>query len=158
MSHPDALAWLLLSGRVNGALRAVPPFAIYDKPVLGGMAVTQLVWPFDAMTMTWSPNRAGNWLFHCHFAPHLDPDSMNAAPDDPHLRDMVGLVLGTIVADRPGTRTVAASSDTNARRLRLVAVADSDSLPAFHGYARAESLPRMHFVLEEHGRRVECRE
>lgn len=142
--------------RIDGLSGPWPPFAIYDKPALGEMAVTQLVWPFDAMTMTWSPNRAGNWLFHCHFAPHLDPDSINAAPDDPHLRDMVGLVLGTIVAERPGTRPAAASSDTNARRLRLVAVADSDNMPAFHGYPRVESLPHMHFVLEEQGRRVDA--
>ncbi|HEY7877368.1 MAG TPA: multicopper oxidase domain-containing protein, partial [Gemmatimonadaceae bacterium] len=142
--------------RIDGLSGPWPPFAIYTKPALGQLAVTQLVWPFTSMSMTWSPDRPGNWLFHCHYAPHLDPDSINAAPDDPQMRDMVGLVLGTIVADRPVARTVAASSDKTPRRLRLVAIADSDSMPAFHAYARVASLPRMRFALEEHGRRIEA--
>ncbi len=144
--------------RIDGFSGPWPPFAIYTKPALGQIAVTQLVWPFNSMSMTWSPDRPGNWLFHCHLAIHLDPDSVDAAPDDPHLRDMVGLVLGTTVTDRPGTHTVAASSDAAPRRLRLVALADSAGMPAFLASARLGALPHMHFVLEENGHRIDAGE
>jgi manganese oxidase len=116
------------------------------------------------MSMSWSPDRPGNWLFHCHFALHLHPDSLSAAADDPHQRDMVGLVLGVNVANRSGVR--AAVQPTPVRHLRLLAVADSihpserrsqeraTSSTPLHQFA-ADSVPSMHFVLEEHGHRVE---
>ena len=37
----------------------------------GKWSLPQLMSPFSAMSMTWSPDRPGNWLFHCHFAVHL---------------------------------------------------------------------------------------
>ena len=37
------------------------------------MAVTEHMLPFNTMTMTWVPERAGNWLFHCHYQPHAGP-------------------------------------------------------------------------------------
>ena len=35
--------------------------------------VTQLVPPGGTMTMAWTPERAGNWLFHCHVMDHVSP-------------------------------------------------------------------------------------
>lgn len=35
------------------------------------MAVTELVLPAQTMSMTWSPQHSGNWIFHCHFASHI---------------------------------------------------------------------------------------
>ncbi|HEU5155099.1 MAG TPA: multicopper oxidase domain-containing protein, partial [Gemmatimonadales bacterium] len=35
------------------------------------MAVTQILGPNQTMDLSWSPNRPGNWIFHCHFAGHL---------------------------------------------------------------------------------------
>jgi len=121
----------------------------------GRHVVTELMWPYSSMSMTWSPDRPGNWLLHCHWAVHLEPDSMSAAPDDPHHREMVGLVLGVEVGERPGrTRVVAQQAGkplTSAtRRLRLVAVEDSAS-----GDGRsAEGVPSMRFVIDENGRRT----
>jgi FtsP/CotA-like multicopper oxidase with cupredoxin domain len=125
-----------------------PLVAVYGRPAPGQMVVTQLMAPLSAMSMTWSPDRPGNWLFHCHFAIHNMPDSLSAAPDDPHMREMKGLLVGTIVTARAGvtvTRDLAP-----ARQLRLIAE------PA-HAVAGKglDDLPLMHFVLEEHGRRID---
>jgi FtsP/CotA-like multicopper oxidase with cupredoxin domain len=110
------------------------------------MVATERMSPFSAMSISWSPNRAGNWILHCHFALHLMPDSISMAPDDHAMAGMVGLVLGIDVADRPGTRSAAAP--VAARRLRLVAIRDA-------GFA--DSAPSMRFVLEENGHRTEAR-
>jgi FtsP/CotA-like multicopper oxidase with cupredoxin domain len=116
-----------------------------ERPAPGQLVVTQLLTALASMSITWSPDRPGNWLFHCHFVLHNTPYSMIAMPDDPDMRDMVGLVIGTIVAPRPGA--VAAARPSQERYLRLVA----EESPA----PGAEGLPRMHFVLEEGGRRVD---
>ena len=68
--------------------------------------VTQLMPPGTTMSMTWTPTRAGNWLFHCHLMLHVSPTlhvdgSPKAAPaqDDHHAAaGMTGMVLGIRVA------------------------------------------------------------
>ena len=126
-----------------------PLAAGYGRPAPGQMVVTQLMAPLSSMSMTWSPDRPGNWLFHCHFALHNTVYPLLATPDDPDMRDMVGLVLGTIVSARPGV-VAAGSPSPAARQLRLVAervatqTLDSDN-----------RMPRVHFVLEERGRRTD---
>ncbi len=35
------------------------------------MAVTEVVNPFQTMAISWKADRAGNWIFHCHYAMHL---------------------------------------------------------------------------------------
>jgi FtsP/CotA-like multicopper oxidase with cupredoxin domain len=119
-------------------------------PAPGQMVVTQLMSPFSTMSVTWSPDRPGNWLFHCHFAVHLEPDSISAMPDDPHMRDMVGLVLGVIVAPRPGVQV--AGEPIARRHLRLIALGSGADAAQ-----RSMHLPTMRFVLEENGRRVDTR-
>lgn len=117
----------------------------------GHSVVTQLLPPLAGMSMTWSPTRAGNWIFHCHFALHLMPDSISAAPDDPHHRGMVGLVMLTSVSDRPGVRV--AALPTPVRRLRLIAIADSADTSAHE----SRTTRSMRFVLEAAGRRIAAR-
>ena len=109
----------------------------------GRMVVTERMPPFSTMSMTWVPERAGNWLFHCHFQLHLVPDS--APPmhhEDNHaLTGMAGLVVGINVAPRRGA--VASPDPARGRRqLRLVAIQDA-------GFP--DSAPSMRFVLEEPG-------
>jgi manganese oxidase len=111
----------------------------------GRLAVTERMSPFSAMSMSWLPDRPGNWLLHCHFAIHLMPDSISAAPDDPAMRGMVGLIMGINVADRPGVHASGAPSPS--RHLRLVAGSD----PGF-----PDSAASMRFVLEERGSRTEA--
>ncbi|MEO8480262.1 MAG: multicopper oxidase domain-containing protein, partial [Gemmatimonadota bacterium] len=38
------------------------------------MAVTELLKPGQSMHLTWSPNRPGGWLFHCHLSYHVLPN------------------------------------------------------------------------------------
>ena len=80
--------------------------------------------PLTTMAMTWVPERAGNWLFHCHLGFHVVP---SARLDPPH-RDshdrmahdagthMAGLVLGIAVRPRPDAAEPARGK---ARRLHL---------------------------------------
>jgi FtsP/CotA-like multicopper oxidase with cupredoxin domain len=78
------------------------------------MAVTQTLWPFETMTMTWSPDRAGDWLFHCHIGFHVIPEAarLDAPPKGSHDRmaedprvHMAGLVVGIVVHPAPGAAT-----------------------------------------------------
>ena len=159
----DTLVWRVLNGspdvhpmhlhgfyfRVDDfdGPQALPP----SKTVRGRMAVTEHMLPFQTMSMTWVPERAGNWLFHCHYQPHAGPHrplgqvpARNAPTGhESHAQhEMGGLVMGVHVRARGGQS--AAAPTTALRRLRLLAVRDS-------GFP--DSLPSMRFVLEERGQR-----
>lgn len=112
-----------------------------SRPAPGARVVTQLLSPLSSMSMTWSPDRPGNWLFHCHVALHNTTYALLATAADPDMHDMVGLVVGTIVSPRRGV--VSSGSRAAVRRLRLIAQIDSS--------------PGMHFILEEGGKRTETR-
>jgi FtsP/CotA-like multicopper oxidase with cupredoxin domain len=48
-----------------------------DDPVAGGegrRVVTQMLPGTGTLTMEWVPERAGNWLFHCHLMSHVAPE------------------------------------------------------------------------------------
>jgi hypothetical protein len=76
------------------------------------MAVTEVIPPFQTMAFAWRAERAGNWIYHCHYATHLSSlvalDTENGhlehsaldnhASDRPH--QMFGLVVGMTVAPR----------------------------------------------------------
>lgn len=101
-------------------------------------AVTEPLRVGHTLSIAWSPDRPGGWLFHCHMTSHftshapvdrsarLDHTSRHDAdePDSHALTGMGGLVLATTVRGRsPGpTREPA-----HAHRLRLFV--NSDSLP-----------------------------
>jgi FtsP/CotA-like multicopper oxidase with cupredoxin domain len=86
-------------------------------------AVTEDLTTLHSMSMVWSPNRPGNWLFHCHVAFHVVPearlDATNAAHEthagDP-AKHMAGLVLGINVQP---TADFHAAPRPNPRQLRL---------------------------------------
>jgi FtsP/CotA-like multicopper oxidase with cupredoxin domain len=117
---------------------AAPPYRV----------VTERTAPGRTFTMTWVPERAGNWLFHCHDNFHV----LRNAPLDGsplpvehlmhvmnHATDMMGgLVMGIEVrGQEPAGVTLAAGAR---RRLRLVAQVDAggtDSEPSF-GYVLQE--------------------
>ena len=124
------------------------------RPLPGQLVATEPLPKFAGMAISWSPDRAGNWLFHCHFSVHLQADSMSAMPDDRHLRDMVGLVIGITVKPRGGVQIAGepATAGHAARRLRLIALEDSTDSVGHSGVL----LPSMHFVLEDGHRRVDA--
>jgi manganese oxidase len=100
---------------------------------------TERMLPLTTMSMTWQPERAGNWLFHCHLTFHVQPHpplgAMKAANDHSMhaLHGMGGLVLGTHIRG-----PVAADVDGRAR-LRLQ-VDQHDSIPGDHVPAFTYSL------------------
>jgi FtsP/CotA-like multicopper oxidase with cupredoxin domain len=75
--------------------------------------VTQVLPPGGTLAMTWTPERAGNWLFHCHLMEHVSP--MRRLPAERRSGDhheqhdhsdaslgMAGLILGvTVTGDDP---------------------------------------------------------
>lgn len=123
-----------------------------SRPTPGEMVVTQLLPPYTAMAMSWSPDRPGSWIFHCHLAVHLEPDSTSAEPNDPHMLGMVGLVLGITVGQHPGAQA-ASAPPSPVRHLRLIA----EETPLGGANGTASAIPSMHFVLEENGHRVESK-
>ena len=159
----DTIAWRVINGspdvhpmHLHGFYFRVDEFdgpqALPASKTTGNrMAVTEHMMPFQTMSMTWVPERAGNWLFHCHYQPHAGPHRpLGSAPvqnagagHESHAQhEMGGLVMGVYVRPRGGESTSAPT--TARRRLRLIAVRDS-------GFP--DSLPSMRFVLEEQGQR-----
>jgi FtsP/CotA-like multicopper oxidase with cupredoxin domain len=107
--------------------------SLFSASVSTPRVVTERVAPGRTAMMTWVPERAGNWLFHCHDNFHT---LRNAAFDGTplvaerlmhatnHAREMMGgLVMGIEVRGRDAQR--AEIPDAARRRLRLVAQPDS---------------------------------
>ncbi|MDQ6830954.1 MAG: multicopper oxidase domain-containing protein, partial [Gemmatimonadota bacterium] len=103
------------------------------------------------MSMSWSPERAGNWMFHCHFTAHMSGDQRLDRLDattgrathhamTPMLaRDMAGLLLGVTVMGRGGASPRAVPTRAE-RRLQLFA----SMRPRVYG-----ARPGYGFVLQE---------
>ena len=111
--------------------------------------VTESISQGGTMSMTWVPERAGNWLFHCHIPEHFSqrgPLGMARTPtmSQDHMAnhatdDMGGLVMGIIVGSR-GVASRPAADDRAPRRLRLLVrrnAGGSDATPNF-GFAIQE--------------------
>jgi FtsP/CotA-like multicopper oxidase with cupredoxin domain len=88
------------------------------------LQVTQSMRERETITLTWSPDRVGNWLFHCHIGFHVLPiarvnppafDHPDYGSHDP-ARHMAGLILGIEVKPRPGD---VAADRSRPERLRL---------------------------------------
>jgi len=110
-------------------------------------AVTELVGPGGTMALAWSPNRPGNWVFHCHFVGHISHHvalgtrkgvAAGAAPDAHadhgahQTHQMAGLVLGIRVAPRG---IAAATPDRDYRTMRLLVRSKPNVYGTQPGYA-----------------------
>jgi manganese oxidase len=121
--------------------------------------VTHRLNPGATMRMSWLPERAGNWLFHCHILDHIDPgvrlrSKAHHAAGHGHAIDhareaMSGLVMGVTV--REGRAAPRSSAQSTARRQMKLFVQEQPGrfgdAPAL-GYALAhEGLePKPHTV------------
>jgi FtsP/CotA-like multicopper oxidase with cupredoxin domain len=105
------------------------------------MAVTEYLLPWETMAMSWSPNRSGNWVFHCHFADHISPraaldadrTTMHPTPMNHETNHMRGLVLGINVKPR-GAVTPAGEVT---RTIRLLIRSNSKVYGDYVGYSFA---------------------
>jgi manganese oxidase len=98
------------------------------------LVVTERVRPGATTSITWVPERPGNWLFHCHFTSHFSVRGplgvpIGPPPQDAHARHvgnhavegMSGLVVGVAVEPRAaGQASTPESVDEGRRRLRLL--------------------------------------
>ena len=100
--------------------------------------VTELIDPGHVFEMTWTPERAGNWLFHCHMIMHMSaPAALHPKEAQPaaysehdHSGGMGGLVIGITVL--PGAVLAAPSVVTKApRKLQLVISENPDKVPLY---------------------------
>jgi hypothetical protein len=113
------------------------------------------------MSISWSPDRAGNWLFHCHFVVHMSGAQRvdhldgwatrhatnDSLTDEMPMDDMGGLLLGVTVKPRPGAPSLAVATRP-VRALQLFA----DMRPRVYG-----ARPGYGFVLQE-GDKVPARD
>jgi FtsP/CotA-like multicopper oxidase with cupredoxin domain len=90
--------------------------------------VTQRIPVGGTMSMAWTPDRIGNWLFHCHMLDHIGPHNRLqpiAAQRDAHaqgggghaLEGMTGLVMGIRV--RAAGDSAAPAAAAQHREIRL---------------------------------------
>jgi FtsP/CotA-like multicopper oxidase with cupredoxin domain len=92
------------------------------------MAVTEIINPFETMSLSWYADRPGNWIYHCHYATHLsavvaldtEDGSLDEAALSHHMSDrphqMYGLVMGISIAPK-GTAVVSTAAP---RKIRIV--------------------------------------
>lgn len=86
----------------------------------------------STMKMTWVPERAGNWLFHCHIPEHFAhraslgqlPNNLDSSHDMTSMNHadggMGGLVMGIAVKAKPGAAAVATIPESARRQMRLL--------------------------------------
>jgi len=98
------------------------------------LVVTELMLAGSTMSLTWVPDRPGNWIFHCHVLPHISPERRFWRPPvrveikshdvTQHAREgMAGLVLGIHVL--PGPKAAKpARQDVPRRELELIALSE----------------------------------
>ena len=102
-------------------------------------AVTEHLAAGHSFDMTWIPDRAGNWLFHCHMVNHmvpqlpLHPSNSKAAAETPehdHSAAMGGMVIGITVVPNPA-RQPTPVAEKNARKLQLVISENPAKIPLY---------------------------
>jgi FtsP/CotA-like multicopper oxidase with cupredoxin domain len=109
--------------------------------------VTQLMGSGSTMTLTWIPERSGNWLFHCHVMHHVSPERrLNLSTDahaghhgagDPSV-GMAGMVMG-VTALGPNESTEGRSDVPAPRRLTLTMLEQPGRFGSEPAYAFALS-------------------
>jgi FtsP/CotA-like multicopper oxidase with cupredoxin domain len=77
----------------------------------------------ETFQMEWTPERAGNWLFHCHMVSHMAPDADSPRYGQHHhdadgAAGMAGLVVGIRVSGDPSS-TVTSTATPRRFALRL---------------------------------------
>lgn len=143
-NHPMHLHGFYFRIDSRGTGRSDTTYAPADRR----LAVTEALSAGQTMSITWSPERPGNWLFHCHTLFHVTTEArLTSVGDTAHaghggdpLEHMAGLIIGISV--RPSEGFVA-SPRGPARQLHLF---------VNEGKPRGDSPRAMSFVLQQGGR------
>lgn len=95
------------------------------------LSITELLKPHQTISMTWTPEREGNWLFHCHTFFHIMPFSFlrkNPEMTEEQMNDisthaitgMGGLIMGITVSPPPKDALEEAKTQIKERALTLI--------------------------------------
>jgi FtsP/CotA-like multicopper oxidase with cupredoxin domain len=125
INHPMHLHGFYYRIESRGDWRSEQAYRREERPLV----VTNLMRPGETMRVGWLPERAGNWIFHCHFAFHvshhliLGRSSMPTTHGSGHApHAMAGLVLGISVQPKAGVHAASVSASAGpARKIRLLA-------------------------------------
>lgn len=118
--HPMHLHGFYYRVRGLGDAESQTPYG----PDQHGLVVTERMLPWSTMDAEWSPNRPGNWIFHCHILFHISPalrlrpKPTTPAPGQHAAEEMAGLVLELRI--RPGRHAAVRPPTTDPRQLRLL--------------------------------------
>jgi FtsP/CotA-like multicopper oxidase with cupredoxin domain len=119
-------------------------YSIGDRPFI----VTEHMAVGETLEMEWTPERAGNWLFHCHMVSHMSPDTESPRYGQ-HQHDvdasagMAGLVVGIrVTGASPSSVASAVTPRRFALRLREEAGRYSDR-PGYRIDAEGIEAPRL---------------
>jgi FtsP/CotA-like multicopper oxidase with cupredoxin domain len=152
----DSLRWRVINGSVrdhpmhlHGFYFRVDARGTFRRDTLytprqRRLAVTENLYPGHTMSIVWTPEREGNWLFHCHINFHVLPgtrlEAAQPGAHDWHTQDpekhMAGLVLGINVEKKAGA---VAQVRADARKLRVF---------VNEGHARRRAPRALGFVLQ----------
>ncbi len=138
-AHPMHLHGFYFRVDSHGSARAGVD-SIYT-PAQRRMAVTEVIGIGESVTMVWSPDRPGSWLFHCHLTNHIAmlpavdrPGEIDyptphdhGDPDHHAVNGMNGLVLGVTVTGK--TKPAAPWRPTKRLRLFVSTTATTTALP-----------------------------
>ena len=141
--HPMHLHGFYLRVDAKGDAGADTTYA----PDARRLVVTERMAPFTTMDAVWSPDRDGNWLFHCHIGFHVAPEAqLDPPPPGAHAhhsadveRHMAGLVLALTVAPSAGWTAAAPPAR---RRLHMYAQ---------EGTPRGRAPRALSYVIAENG-------
>ena len=104
--------------------------------------VTHLITPGSTMAMEWTPVRAGNWVFHCHFAGHMTSmEGLNKDRRHPGKavmtkgsHDMHSYMAGMVMQISVKPKGAQKASAPNARSIRLIARSKPSVYGEYTGY------------------------
>jgi FtsP/CotA-like multicopper oxidase with cupredoxin domain len=141
-AHPMHLHGSYFEVESRGDAERDTLYAREERP----LAVTETNPAAGTFSMLWMPERAGNWLFHCHTLAHISPklrrEQVSPTGDREHAENhailaMSGLAVGIeVVAATP----VTFDPPANRRRVRLIAAREPGRYGTQPGYG---------FVLED---------
>jgi FtsP/CotA-like multicopper oxidase with cupredoxin domain len=114
-------------------------FVHYPEPQRRS-AVTEGVFPGHSFNMTWTPDRPGHWLFHCHMTLHMAPQ-VPLHPPNPqpsaatsihdHSAGMGGLVMGIDVLPVKSDAAPRRANAESPRKLKLLVSENPAKVPLY---------------------------
>lgn len=125
--------------QVNGA-GDQDHFAAF-KPAERPMVVTQEMPPLGTFDMTWTPERPGHWIMHCHFSIHMmmgegltgyDPMPSDYTAEN---AGMAGVILGVNVLPAVKSASASSGASTQVHKYRLLVRDRPATTRTFAGYS-----------------------